>query len=440
MADIKKTLCDKAWNYPVVNFYNNEVSMCCHAHHQKIQEKDINHYGKDIFTKFKPLKDAKLDLLNGVETSNCTYCWYLEKKGIKSSRSAFKDSEKYFKDSGVILDNLTDDKKQDIIDISTPKLIEISVGNTCDLKCFYCNSIFSSQWASENFKFGEPFKDGKGKDTVTNKMEQAWWDWFNSGIYNDINSIGIIGGEPLIIDKTYEYIPKILEKCKSRNAGWPIVLSIVTNLNAPEIYFNKFLELIPEIINNPNIILDLSVSIESLNNRAEFIRTGLRWERFEKNLHKILEVTKESNSKIHLSFMTAISALCISDFPNFINWVVNLQEKFDIPINLRGSQVVFPNWLSPTMLTEDYIPYIIKAKELINSKKLRDDCYRHGTWTNYSSMLDEVIKGILYPTKSLENRKIFVEKINLLSSRRNLDFKNTFPEMVDFYERCNNEL
>ena len=64
MGDIKKTICDRAWNYPIVNFFNNEVSMCCHAAHQKVKEKDIDKHGSSIFTKFEPLMDAKLDLLN----------------------------------------------------------------------------------------------------------------------------------------------------------------------------------------------------------------------------------------------------------------------------------------------------------------------------------------------------------------------------------------
>ena len=439
---IKKTICDKAWNYPIINFSNNEVSQCCHAVHQKVKEEDIDSYGKDIFTKFKPLVDAKTDILNGVQTPNCSYCWYIENKGMRSSRHSEEKTKKYFNEVGVNLNNLDDAQKNKIVNISKPRLIELSLGNTCDLKCMYCNNIFSSQWAVENIKYGELDKDYFDKASnpvVTAKMEAAWWDWFdNDNVHNEANSIGFIGGEPLIIDKTYDYIHKILDKCRTRTQLWPVTISIVTNLNTPEIYFNKFLDLIPHIINNRNVVLDLSVSIEALTTRAEFIRTGLKWDRFEKNIKTVLEIVKQHKDRINFSFMIALNSLCISDLPNFFKWVVMLQNDYNVPINLRGNQVVYPNWLSPTILPQSYASYITESKKILSAEKIDYSLYKYGEWPLYLEHLDEVLKGIQEPIKSELTRRSFVENINVLCKRRNLNFKNVFPEMIEFYQECNN--
>ena len=443
MADIKKTICDSAWNYPVVNFFNNEVSMCCHARHQKVTEKDVDKFGKDLFTKFDPLMKAKMDLLNGVQTPNCSYCWESENKNLESVRHSYNQTKKYFYEENVTLDYLSEDQKEKIANISTPRLIEISLGNTCDLKCMYCNAIFSSQWAVEDLKFNDVSKDyynNANNSIVTEKMEKAWWEWFDTGIYNDAISIGLIGGEPLIIDKTYEYIQKILERCKNRKNSWPVTISIVTNLNANETYFNKLLQIIPDIINNPNVMLDLSVSGESLGERAEFIRTGLKWNRFEKNVNSILQIASQNKNKIHFSFMIAVNALCVSTFPQFIQWAADLQEKYQCPINLRGSQVVYPIWLRPSILSDDYIGHLEQAKQIVEQNKLLDKNYMYGKWTDYSIQIDNVIKAIMHPDKDLQGRKIFVEKLDLLCKRRNLDFKKTFPEMIEFYERCSSNV
>ena len=298
---------------------------------------------------------------------------------------------------GKNLDNLTDKTKTDLINVSSPRLVEISLGNTCDLKCMYCNAIFSSQWAVEDLKFNDVSKnyfDNANNPTLTDKMETLWWDWFDSGVYDDADAVGLIGGEPLIIDKTYEYIQKILDKCKLRKKSWPLTISIVTNLNTPEIYFNKLLDIIPNILNTPNVILDLSVSAESLGDRAEFIRTGLKWSRLDKNMRTLLKIAQEHKGKIHFSFMIAINALCVSTFPEFIKWVIELQETYGLPINLRGSQVVYPLWLSPTILNEEYAKFISEAKELVDLNKLSDKEYLYGTWSDYSNQLTNVIKDI----------------------------------------------
>ena len=59
-----------------------------------------------------------------------------------------------------------------------------------------------------------------------------------------------------------------------------------------------------------------------------------------------------------------------------------------------------------------------------------------GHWTNYIDHLKEVAKGIQNLNKDIAARKSFVHNIDLLTSRRNLDFNKTFPEMIEFYKIC----
>ena len=48
----------------------------------------------------------------------------------------------------------------------------------------------------------------------------------------------------------------------------------------------------------------------------------------------------------------------------------------------------------------------------------------------------EVKKAILDPDKNLQNRREFVWYIRLLEERRGINFRKTFPELVDFFNMC----
>lgn len=450
--NIVNTICKKAWDYPIVNLANNEVSMCCHSKHHKISNEDITRLGKDIFTKFEPIRQAKLDLLNGIQTDNCSYCWKLENNGLKSSRygHGFSRFAEYVEHTNHyegkkapeiknMLMNLTDEQKEDLAtNIDYVNNVEIALGNTCDLKCVYCNEFFSTQWITEKIKYKEiPINFSKDVDPMTNSnLEKAWWEWFFDRVANTTTVIGFIGGEPLIISKLYEYIDKILLKFSEVKVNRPVYLSVVTNFNTPEQYFTKFMELIPRI-SSTDLILDLNISLESVGERTEFIRTGTKWERFTSNIEEMLSLlsTMENKKCVSINLMLALNALCVSDLPNFFKWVSGMQTKYGVPINLRGGTVVYPNWLSTTILPLSYISYIDEAIQILKNEKMNRDAYLFGTWDEYITQLYE-LKNSIGTNTDVNLLSEFSKNIDQLSERRSLDFFGTFPEMIEFYIEC----
>lgn len=450
--NIADTICKKAWDYPIVNLANNEISMCCHSKHHKISNEDITRLGKDIFTKFEPIRQAKLDLLNGIQTDNCSYCWKLENNGLKSSRhghgfgrfAEYVEHANHYKGKKApeiknMLMNLTDEQKEDLAtNIDFVNNVEIALGNTCDLKCVYCNEFFSTQWITEKIKYKEiPINFSKDVDPIANSnLEKAWWEWFYARVANTTTIIGFIGGEPLIISKLYEYIDLILVKFSEVKVNRPVYLSVVTNFNTPEQYFNKFMDLIPRIANT-DLVLDLNISLESVGERTEFIRTGTKWERFTSNIDQMLSLMNKMENKkcVSINLMLALNALCVSDLPNFFNWVISIQRKYGIPINLRGGTVVYPNWLSTTILPPSYRSYVDDAIEILKNEKGRPDGYLFGTWEEYITQLYE-LKNSIGTNTDVNLLSDFSKNIDQLSERRSLDFFSAFPEMIDFYMKC----
>lgn len=451
--DIKSTICSKAWNYPIINLANNELTMCCHTVHQRVQDNEIENLGVDIFTKFQPIQETKFDLLKGIKSDSCSYCWRLEEKNIGSSRTGFDDFARYVASTNYFntydkrevankLSTLTiDEKFQMSKNLVAPKNIEIFVGNHCDLKCVYCNEWFSSQWMVEKKKYDEIDQNWKRNDGLTQEsssLETVWWDWFENHIYDKPDIIAFLGGEPLLMNKLYSHIDRILNKYNSFDLGRPIWISIVSNFNTPPAYFDKFMKLIPKILETPWVHLDLSVSIESLGDKTEFIRTGAKWDRIEKNIRQLLSAVAamENRGKFSFNIMSALNALAIPDLPNFYRFIVDIQREYDIAVNVRGSQVVYPNWLQPSILSESFSENVDEAIEILSANKLPEKKYRFGPWLHYISHLQEVKKAILDPDKNLQNRREFVWYIRLLEERRGINFRKTFPELVDFFNMC----
>ncbi len=456
MSNIIDTICVFAWDYPVLNLSRNELRYCCRAKQHTLKSEDFE-LGTGLFNKFIPIVEVRRDLLNGVKNTNCDSCWSIEQSGGRGPRSRIDSFVNFVHKNKVWpelsktqikekLQTLTAEEIDTLVSIESVRAIEISLGNTCDLKCMYCHHHYSSQWATERLKYGEIRIEDVERELpkITDTIyEELWWSWFENSAGPSTAGITFIGGEPLIIDKFYSYSNKIIDYYEARPDDNYRDISIVTNFNTPPKLYDKFLKTVTKIVDSKSLKLDFNVSCESIGNRAEFIRTGTNWELMLKNINKFLIFINEcdpTQSKIVFNLQMALNALCISDLPNFYRFVIQLQRTTGRRIHLRPNQIAYPAWSNPYILPPEYAVYIDESIAILEEEsKIINDHYRYslfGRWDAYISFLKTIKAGIENPIKDNQARKEFVENIDKLSARRNLDFPGTFPEMVKFYEDC----
>ena len=73
----------------------------------------------------------------------------------------------------------------------------------------------------------------------------------------------------------------------------------------------------------------------------------------------------------------------------------------------------------------------------LKSAKVTPGTYNlFGRWDHYISFLYTVKKGIENPEKSDNARKEFALHVEKMRQRRNLNYEETFPEMISFLEEC----
>ncbi len=446
MSSNDKTLCRLRWSYPVVNFAMQSTRTCCRTPSYKVDEESLKTLGKDALFNSPYLKERRFELLNGIKHSDCNSCWALEDSGIKSPRLGKEDFFYYInefdKSEPEVLRKKIDNASidSDLVKADKPRLLEISMGNTCDLKCSYCHYHYSTAWAKEMVKFGDIPKEEIDNEMAgtSGEFDTQFWKWFEEDAKDEVEIINFIGGEPLIIPKFYDFLEKLLEIYKDHDPNSrKVTISIVTNFNSNDQFINRFISMLPKLLDKFEV--DLNLSMEALAERAEYIRFGLNWNKWNANLDKLLsqDYSKHHNELL-LSFQVAINVLSISSLEEFLKFAKSVYDKYGIAPALRQNIVSFPDWQSPTILTEDYKIYLDNAIDYLRSVKDEMSVVKHpwGQWDHYIDFLGTVKEGIDTAQNITERRVKFFTWFREYDKRRNVNLVGTFPEMNTFHSSC----
>jgi hypothetical protein len=447
MTDPKNTICRLRWDYPVINFGRREARTCCRTPGQPIKDQEISKHGADVFLNNDYQIQRRFEMLKGVRHPDCSSCWKLEDHGASSPR----EREDKFVPAMIQRGLMTREQGRDfdqfarsvtiddpILQSHNPYLLEISLGNQCDMKCMYCSYHYSTQWAVELIKHGDLRQEQYDAEFQEHDLEyeEIFWAWFNEVGKKSLRKIGIIGGEPLIVPRFYSFIDRLIESYRDMpEKKKTVTLWLVTNMNTPRAYFERFLESIPRI--SEFFKLEIQVSMESTGAQAEYIRNGINWNRFESNVRTLLS----SDHDFGFGFQIAINALNIPHLKDFLMWAKELHDTYGRPVALKQNMVSFPDWQSPMVLTPDFADHLDEAISwlLMVSGKMMPVDDKWGKWSRYPRFLQGVANSIRKSSDNPAMRRKFYEWFSTYDRRRNLDFKATFPHHSEFWKLCEAE-
>lgn len=445
--NFEKSICHLRWGYPNISLTRGEIRTCCKTPFQKVTNDNIKEYGIDLFLNTDYQKKRRLEMLQGIRHKDCGSCWQIEDANATSLRGNTSKGFINFAKQRKMFDefpNKTLDEILQIVNINSailesrrPFMLEVSLGNTCDMKCMYCNHIYSSQWATEGLKNKtlsiEEYRSAAAKPNT--EFIELFWKWVDQEAKHSVERIGIIGGEPLITSEFYDFLDRLLKSYKdvthSNTTIW-----IVTNMNSEPKYFNKFIKYIPKLIKKFN--LEIHISMESLGDQAEYIRNGLSWKTFESNVKKLFDLTK-SDEKVTLAFLPSITALSIPRYTLFLKWVYEICIKYNKPAMLKQNIVTWPQPHTPFVLPSSFADYLDSAIDFLNSvqESMPDFIDVFGRWQEYNKFLINLRNSIRNGGEGkTELRGKFFNWFKNFDQLRGLDFKSTFPELADFYTLC----
>lgn len=401
-------MCAMKWMHQFVNLETGVVKMCHNVPHRYITEEEIEKYGKDIFMKHPYEQERREEKLNNIKHHECASCWQSESKGVRSCRlpKPFYDLHRtrFGGDDSTLM----------------PSQLEVMFSNSCDLKCIYCSKSFSSQWAIEEKKFNPEYVQDP---SAPERLTEVFWSWMEDAV-EDLLQYYIMGGEPLLQPQFYDFLDRLIVLLQEKPNRFNIKPELIvhTNGNTPEAYLNKWINILPKLTKLMSVQMD--ISIEGYESRAEFIRSNLNWERFAKNVDKIFSVVKEHDLSIRFSITH--SALSITSCTDLLRWIKKTKDKYDINADLIRTSVSRPTHLAPWMLTEDFKNYIDETCNWITDNAPE--------WQSYIGHLQGISNS--FGKHSSDDLKEFLKFKQQMLERRNLEAEKIFPEMTDWFKYC----
>jgi len=406
-----KVICTLLWNHL---YLNNEGYFlpCCNSNEriEELKKKSttiLENKPLDNIHTLEFIQEIRKDMLNGKKNIFCNQCYEAEEKGILSYREINNDlfSDTYkelISGSG----NLNDKLKFEYVDLR--------LGNTCNLSCRMCPAESSSNLIKDlEVLEGRTFTSDFFKNTNWYKEESFWNNLLTHS--NSFKKIYLAGGEPLLINETWDFLLKLIEKGVSKN----ITLYYSTNLTTLP---KKAYEIWPHFKK-----VNLSLSIDATEEAYEYIRFPARWSKVDSNL-------KELDKKFHVLNIesavvyTTIQAYNYASIPKLVAYLSEFSFIDHYPIlNILRS---------PKSLAVDKIPKEIRHREVRELKKVlfkaSTDDYKSKKWKlNFVNELISYIEELKNEsTSNIEDFKKYT--VHFDKSRKQSIF-NIIPELKNYF-------
>ena len=369
-----------------INLIDNKISHCCKYELAHTPAKwEMQKYGYKIFDNNKATVKARTEVTNNIKTDSCRDCWDYESKGMQSWR---------------LLKNQYHTGEVEI---------NVQISSLCNQSCLYCMPVLSSSIA----QFGEWV--GFDGNLMTPKPEQEVNINF-SHIIEFIDNLpldkqrlvlSITGGEPFIMNQFEDDIERAIKVFVEKDKSRRLILQLSTNGNSKESVLLNFYERIAKLRRDYWVQIEIGLSVENIEERAEYIRQGMQWDIFlhSVNLHK-----RFSNVTIKPTF-NVFSVVNAVDFIKFF-----VSQDIEIVYGTVNQEFFRMN-----ILDQSFVSELQKAEDYIIQSEKQNFFKEFNVLKNFIS--NDVV-----------NAKKFKPAITNLDRIRKTDWTTVFPEYQQWFD------
>ena len=425
-----KSFCAAKWYNATIWLGSGQSTSCHHPPAHAIDTEALKTNPKAIHnTPTKKLDRAMMQA--GNRPKGCEYCWKIEDMGIDAISDRVYKSKIYPLEA---LNEAYQTPHQADVNLRT---LEIAFDRTCQFACSYCNPAFSSTWVKDiqrNGPYEHLVSDGRNHFTHShdsaqlykfgevNPYSEAFFKWWESDLHQTLQELRITGGEPLMSGELW----KLLDWFKENKGKSTTRLAINSNLG-PEVDLDRLLDSIE------GQEVDIYTSQESTASQAEYIRDGLDYNAWLRNVQKLLD--SDNIRAVHC--MATINALCLDGLPDLLTSITHLKtcygrERVSFTLNILR----FPSFQSPLVLPEHLLLYY--RNRLIDwTIKHQEQPYMHEHEINHLSRLVEYLDRVDTPhSDAFDMPKLhndFKQFYTQYDLRRGKNFTATFPLLTEWY-------
>lgn len=327
------------------------------------------------------------NLTAGIQDSNCDYCWQLEAQGVESFRQITNKLLQY-EELGRTETRL--------------EMLDLSLGNQCNLKCRTCIPEDSSTWVQEHYDCNYTGSDTLAQFQKKVIVLEPEHSKFVTDIKHSLAHVRLIkffGGEPFLIKRTWQIIQAAVDM------GRAAEIELYFNTNGTQwdsgrtAMFDHF-----EKVN-------IALSIDGVGDRFEYMRHPAKWSEVLNNIEK-MSAWRDQDSGSRVLYLThTVSAFNIWYVPE----AVALARKYNLTLYIN------PCLLDTDSFNIQNIPVDIKAAadaHIITAMQYTDQ------------ELGEINKLVNYESQGSDWQQWRVE-VQQRDTYRNESFQTTFPEYAN---------
>ena len=424
------SFCAAKWYNATIWLGSGQTTSCHHPPAHAIDLEEIKTRPSAIHNTV----EKKIDRLNmqiGQRPKGCEYCWKIEDMDRNNISDRVYKSKIYPLEA---LNEAYETPHQDDVNLRT---LEIAFDRTCQFACSYCNPAFSSTWVKDirsNGAYEHLVSDGRNHFThahdssqlyrfgETNPYVEAFFKWWETDLHKTLQELRVTGGEPLMSGETW----KLLDWFKNNKGKSSTRLAINSNLGA-EVDLDRLLDSID------GLEVDIYTSNESVGQQAEYIRDGLNYEAWLANVRKLLD--SPSIRAVHC--MATINALCLDSLPELLNLLNQLKQVYGRDRMIFTLNILrFPSFQSALVLPDDLRTHFKNCLQQWLDTNLTNPLM-HEHEINHTQRLIDYLDVVKTPhSEAFEMPKLqndFKQFYQQYDQRRNKNFANAFPQLVDWY-------
>ena len=370
-----KYFCAAPWVHVCQNV-GGRLKPCCRFYSTVDFIKNEKTTIKDFFFG-EEMNNLRETMLSDQPHAGCTKCYNEDASGKSSLRQQLNEAYK------------------DKLDLDNPKIfyLEVGLSNACNLKCVTCASNYSTSWYEDDLELKRRNfyrEDAKEKFVITDK------EYLNIDV-SSIERVKILGGEPFMEPRNLELLELLDQHGRIENMR----LEIVTNATVmPNEKWIGYLERLKD--------LQLSISLDGIEDTAEFVRHGTNWSKLAKNTLWWRDFC--SQRKHNFQFHFVIHAFNALNIQETVNWVES---------NHGNTLLNFDCLFGPKYLNVSYLPQWYKDKIIEQAKYIKRQNNR-----------DYVIKFINSNTYDQENQQTMIKYLEHLEHIRDTPINSKYKENI----------
>jgi len=439
--EVSPTFCFAKWYHTNIYLQTGETHSCYHPAPHVIDPTRLTANPSSLHNTVQKKQERK-DMLDGKKPSGCQYCWNVENLG--------KDyiSDRHIRSSSIHNQTRLDEVKSNPWDFDVnPEYIEISFGNECNFRCGYCHPKASSRYHNEIKQFG-PYTMSKNHrcdidwfkvyEEDTNPYVKAWWEWWPE-VSKTLNILRITGGEPTMQKSTYKLFELLEQDPKPK-----LEINVNSNLGGKPSQLAKFTDNVNSLLTQRKIKkFKLFTSVDTWNERAEYIRDGLDLTVFERNLDYFL-----TNTTAPVTFMITFNIFSVTTFDTLLKKILEWRTKYNNVNSGRWQRINFdtPYLKEPLQYDmnilpkEEFMPYMKSHLQFIKDNLDDSDKCKFSTleYEKFRRVVDYMDTTVYDDEKLIEGRTDFWNYFTEQDRRRNNNLEEVFPEMQNFISICRN--